>query len=1025
MIATGDPVHNLRSAGMRRMTMIGLVLALVLGACVSARAATQLPPGFQETTVIDGLAYPTVARFAADGRLFVAEKSGLIKVYDGVDDATPTVFADLRPKVHDFWDRGLLGLALDPQFPTVPYVYVLYAYDAPIGGSPPTFGDACPNPPGATEEGCVVSARLSRLQAAGDVMTGAEGVLINDWCQQYPSHSIGGLAFGPDGALYASGGDGASFLFVDYGQEGTPPNPCGDPPSGVGGTQTPPSAEGGALRSQDLRTPGDPTTLDGTIIRVDPGTGAGRPGNPLAGSSDPNARRIIAQGLRNPFRIAFRPGTDELWVGDVGWTGREEINRLTDPTGSLKNFGWPCYEGSPRQSGYDPTDLAICESLYAQTGATTGPYYQYLHRTPIVSGENCPNGSSSVTGLAFSANASWPSIYDGALLFADYSRNCIWVMSKGADGLPDPSTVSNFAQGASQPIDLTIGPDGNLYYSDFTGNIRRISYSGSNQAPTAVATGSPLAGPLPLQVTFDGTASTDPDAGDILTYAWDLDGDGAFDDSAAASPQHTYTTAGTYQVRLRVTDPGGLQSTSDPITVDAGNSPPTAVIDPPSPTSAAWSVGDAITFSGSATDPESGPVPASGLSWQVDLHHCGSTDPGSCHVHPLQTFAGVASGSFPAPDHEYPSWIVLTLTASDGAGGTDTETLRLDPKTVGLNLDTQPTGGSVSLGPDAHATPFTASVIAGSRNTIGTPTPQLFGTTTYAFGSWSDGGARSHDIVAPLTGSASYTATFTPTTCAAGEFRAEYFDNPTLTGTPVLVRCEAAIDNDWDTAAPAPGVPADGFSVRWSGAAAFTAGDWRFTTRSDDGIRLSVDGVSVIDNWTDHGPTTDAAVRTLTAGDHQVLVEYYDSGGGALARASWIPVTAPPDTCPAGQFRAEYFANRTLAGTPALVRCEAAIDNDWGTGAPAPGIPADDFSVRWSARPAFASGQWTFTTRSDDGIRLSVDGVSVIDNWTDHGPTTDTGARPLTAGAHDVVVEYYENNGGAEARAGWSLGGGP
>jgi glucose/arabinose dehydrogenase len=188
----------------------------------------------------------------------------------------------------------------------------------------------------------VVSARLSRLQAAGDVMTGAENVLINDWCQQYPSHSIGGLAFGPDGALYASGGDGASFLFVDYGQEGTPPNPCGDPPSGVGGTQTPPSGEGGALRSQDLRTPADPTTLDGTIIRVDPGTGAGRPGNPLAGSSDPNARRIIAQGLRNPFRIAFRPGTDELWIGDVGWTGREEINRLTDPTGSLKNFWWPC-----------------------------------------------------------------------------------------------------------------------------------------------------------------------------------------------------------------------------------------------------------------------------------------------------------------------------------------------------------------------------------------------------------------------------------------------------------------------------------------------------------------------------------------------------------------------------------------------------------------------------------------------------------------------------------------------------------
>src|SRR6476659_3717138 len=107
-----------------------------------------------------------------------------------------------------------------------------------------------PTPPGATTDGCLVSGRLSRLTAAGNVMTGAEQVLINDWCQQFPSHSIGTVAFGPDGALYASGGDGASFNFADYGQAGgtlagtpTPVNPCGDPAN-----------EGGALRSQDIRT---------------------------------------------------------------------------------------------------------------------------------------------------------------------------------------------------------------------------------------------------------------------------------------------------------------------------------------------------------------------------------------------------------------------------------------------------------------------------------------------------------------------------------------------------------------------------------------------------------------------------------------------------------------------------------------------------------------------------------------------------------------------------------------------------
>src|SRR5688500_15965092 len=120
-------------------------------------------------------------------------------------------------------------------------------------------------------------------------MTGPEQVLIEDWCQQYGSHSVGDLAFGADGALYVSGGEGASFTFADYGQGGgspgspTPKNPCGDPPGGVGATLTPPTAEGGALRSQDLRTIGDPVSLDGTILRVDPDTGAAMPGNPLIG----------------------------------------------------------------------------------------------------------------------------------------------------------------------------------------------------------------------------------------------------------------------------------------------------------------------------------------------------------------------------------------------------------------------------------------------------------------------------------------------------------------------------------------------------------------------------------------------------------------------------------------------------------------------------------------------------------------------------------------------------------------------
>ena len=128
-----------------------------------------------------------------------------MKVFDSLVAMTPTVFADLRTKVYSHGGSGLLGMALDPGFPALPYVYVLYTYDAPVGGTPPTWGDGCP-PANADE--CAVSGRLSRLQVSGNVMIGAEQVLVEDSFQRYPDQPVGGLAFGPDGALYASAGDG-------------------------------------------------------------------------------------------------------------------------------------------------------------------------------------------------------------------------------------------------------------------------------------------------------------------------------------------------------------------------------------------------------------------------------------------------------------------------------------------------------------------------------------------------------------------------------------------------------------------------------------------------------------------------------------------------------------------------------------------------------------------------------------------------------------------------------------------------
>jgi PKD repeat protein len=628
-------------------------------------------------------------------------------------------------------------------------------------------------------------------------MTGNEQVLLTGWCQQFPSHSIGDLHFGADGALYVSGGDGASFNNVDYGQYGgssgspTQKNPCGDPPTGVGGTESPPTAEGGALRSLSLHRAAGPALLNGAILRVDPATGNALPNNPLAGSSDPVARRIVAEGMRNPFRFTIRPGTNDLWIGDVGWNTWEEIDRQPSPTGAVADFGWPCYEGAAIQSGYQSAGLNVCSGLYS-AGTATGPYYTYNHSASVVSGDGCTTGSSSVTGVAFYTGGTYPSSYNGALFFADHSRNCIWVMFPGTNGLPNASNRAAFVTPAAGPVDLEIGPGGDLFYAGYDdGTIRRIQYFSANQPPIASATATPTSGNAPLTVAFDGSGSSDPDAGDTISYSWDLNGDGVYGDSTAVKPTYTYTTPGTYTVRLQVTDNHGASSTSQPITISANNTPPTPVIDTPA-ASLTWAVGDSIPFSGHASDTQDVTEPASRLSWSIILHHC----PSDCHTHLVQTFSGVASGSFPAPDHEYPSYLEIQLTATDAQGLSASTSVNLNPQTVDLTFQSSPSGMQLTVGTFTGAAPFTRTVIVKSMNSISAPNQSLGG-TSYVFSSWSDGGAQTHTITASSS-PATYTATFVPAPPANQAPVASATANPTSGTVPLTVRFDGSGSRDPD-----------------------------------------------------------------------------------------------------------------------------------------------------------------------------------------------------------------------------------
>ena len=308
-----------------------------------------------------------------------------------------------------------------------------------------------------------------------------------------------------------------------------------------------PTAEGGAMRTQDKRTPGDPTGLNGTIIRVDPDTGVAAPTNPsYATGVDDNDKRIIAYGLRNPYRFTFRPGTNELWIGDVGAESWEEVDRIVSPTKPVRNFGWPCYEGNGHEGNWDALNTNLCENLYAAgASAVQGPYATYYHLSTLSASDPCPAAGGVISGVAFYTGTAYPSRFKNSLFFTDYGRQCIWSMKVGTNGLPDPSKVETVEQIADGPVDLIAGPNGDIFYIDHLGGtVHRLVYKSGNQPPTIVATATPNNGPAPLLVHFDTAGTKDPE-GNAITYAWDLDGDGQFDDATGATAQKSYA-AGTW-----------------------------------------------------------------------------------------------------------------------------------------------------------------------------------------------------------------------------------------------------------------------------------------------------------------------------------------------------------------------------------------------------------------------------------------------------------------------------------------------
>lgn len=246
-------------------------------------------------------------------------------------------------------------------------------------------------------------------------------------------------------------------------------------------------------------------------------------------------------------------------------------------------------------------------------------------------------------------------------------------------------------------------------------------------------------------------------------------------------------------------------------------------------------------------------------------------------------------------------------------------------------------------------------------------------------------------------------------------WKGQYFNNTSLSGTPVLERDDKEIDFDWGVGSPLWGtVASDQFSARWTRNLVLEPGRYRFFVTADDGVRLWVNGRLLVDEWHEAGLITYEADIDLGGGSIPVQMEYFENQGGSVARLRWLRVGG------GGKWRGEYFNNRHVAGSPNVVREDAQIDFQWGNGAPAAGINADNFSVRWSRSLNLSAGRYRFTAVADDGVQVWVNGQLIINAWRDQMPTTISGEIDLPSGNIPVVVTYYDATGGSQIKLSWT-----
>ncbi|ASZ12668.1 carbohydrate-binding protein [Chitinophaga pendula] len=673
-------------SGYLRLRQMVCVCFILFSGLFYHPVSAQLPAGFVAKKLTgDVINEATAMAHASDGRIFIAERSGRVKVWQ--NDVVSTVHTVTTTTASE---QGLLGITLHPQFATNGKCYIFYTN------------------PGMTRHYLDIIVINTANQVTGVTRVMEFDPIINGF------HNGGAL-------LFRNG-----LLYIAIGESNSP-------------------AESNKL-----------DTYRGKVLRLTE-NGDPAPGNPYyneAGASR-QKRSIWAIGFRNPWRMSLDPVSQKLFVIDVGGN-YEEINDVTNPDPAKNyDYGW-------EQRGRTGPE---------QPATTIAPAFYYGH-----SGWGC----AITTALFFNPPATnYPAQYRNRFYFSDWCAQ--WLRSVDASN-PGAGWQEFASGGFGSVLGTSVGIDGNIYYVRYnsTGSIWRIEYA-NNQAPTIVnqpVSQTVVAGdPVTFSVSASGATP--------LSYQWQRNGVNIAGATGTSYTINAVAAADAANYRCVVTNPSGTVNSQEArLTVQPFNARPVPKIITPV-SSLTWNALDVVNFSGSASDPEDGELPASAFSWEVRFFHKDS--PTSEHWHPGPVVpGGIKSGSFVADNGGESSpniWFRVLLTVTDSQGRTGVDSVDIQPNKVILTAAANVAGLKLVLGTEGVA-PFSKTFVVNTALALQANGPQVLGNNSYTFSSWNHGGPASQSLRVPAVNT-TYTANYT----ATGLVQAPY------TGTPVAIPGKIEAEN--------------------------------------------------------------------------------------------------------------------------------------------------------------------------------------------------------------------------------------